>query len=84
MDSAVTQNDWGQPPVNVKKRRSRVRLDSVGDARREAARIYRKAVSGDIDVADASKLANILALIGRMIETSDLESRLSALEAGER
>ncbi len=63
------------------KRRIRVRLDTVGDARREVAKLYRMAREGELDISDASKLANILALIARMVEGSDLEARLEALEA---
>ncbi|MBN9889686.1 hypothetical protein [Salipiger abyssi] len=62
----------------------RVKLDSVTDARKEMAKLYREARAGKIDVQDASRLANILMLIGRMIEGSDFERRLEALEAGER
>jgi len=63
------------------KRRIRVRLDTVADARREVAKLYRMAREGEIEISDASKLANILALIARMVEGSDLEARLEALEA---
>lgn len=62
----------------------RVKLDRVTDARKEMAKLYREARAGKIDVQDASRLANILMLIGRMIEGSDFERRLEALEAGER
>jgi hypothetical protein len=43
-------------------------------------RIYREARDGKRDVGDASKLAHILALIGRILEGSDLEKRIAALE----
>lgn len=68
----------------VKPRRCRVRLDTVGDARREAARVYRKAICGELKVEDASRLVNILAIIGRMVEQGEFERRLEALEAGGR
>tara|TARA_R110002072_G_scaffold301401_1_gene481065 strand:- start:1494 stop:1679 length:186 start_codon:yes stop_codon:yes gene_type:complete len=61
-----------------------VKLDTVQDARKEMSKLYREARAGKIDVQDASRLSNILMLIGRMIEGSDLERRLEALEAGER
>lgn len=63
------------------KRRIRARLDTVSDARREVAKLYRMAREGEIEISDASKLANILALLARMVEGSDLEARLEALEA---
>jgi hypothetical protein len=58
----------------------RARLDTMARVRRELARVYREARAGGLDVADASKLANILQIMGRMIETSEVETRLDALE----
>jgi len=58
----------------------RARLDTMARVRRELARVYREARAGGLDVADASKLANILQIMGRMIETTDVETRLDALE----
>src|SRR3954447_13193089 len=58
----------------------RARLDTMVRVRRELARVYREARVGAIDVADASKLANILQIMGRMIETSEVEARLDVLE----
>lgn len=81
MNTPATAATWGTPPV--KTRRSRVRLDSVSDTRREAARVYRKAVSGDLKVEDASRLVNMLSIIGRMVSDGDFEKRLEALERGE-
>lgn len=61
-------------------RRYRAKIDNVGNVSRELARIYREARSGMIPVEHASKYANILAIIARILETSDLEKRLEALE----
>jgi hypothetical protein len=57
------------------------RLDSIRNVRREAAVIYRAARSGDLDVAEASKLVNILSIIGRLIQGDELEKRIEALES---
>ena len=57
-----------------------MKLDTVLRVRRELARVYREARVGALDVAEASKLANILQIMGRMIETSEVEARLDALE----
>lgn len=86
MENAAPTAAWGNTPhpQEGKVRRVRVKLDSVTDARKEMAKLYREARAGKIDVQDASRLANILMLIGRMIEGSDFERRLEALEAGER
>lgn len=62
------------------RRRYRCRLQSVGDVNRELAKIYREARSEIINVSDASKLANILSTIGRIMADSDLEARIEALE----
>ena len=56
------------------------RLDSITGVRRELARLYREARANSMDVSDASKLANILQILGRMIEGADLERRLGELE----
>jgi len=56
------------------------RLDSAIRVRRELARLYGEARSGALAVGDASKLANVLQILGRMIETGDLEVRLDELE----
>ena len=61
--------------------RQRTRLDSMQRVRRELTRIYLDARDGERDVSDASKLGNLLALLGQsLIEGGDLERRLEALE----
>jgi hypothetical protein len=47
----------------------------------QLGRLYREARSGTIKVEDASRLANILAILGRMIGDTDLEARVVELEA---
>lgn len=61
--------------------RLRLPLRSAQDVRRELAKIYRDGKSGRRDVSDVSKLANILQILGRMIETGDWEARIEKLEA---
>jgi hypothetical protein len=58
----------------------RLRLDSVNRVRRELTRLYLQGREGHRDVAEVSRLANVLALIGRLLEGSELERRLEALE----
>ena len=55
-------------------------LDTAGDVRREAARLYRAARRGDVDPKDASKLSCLLSLILRSLEVCDFERRLEKLE----
>lgn len=64
----------GTPPL------PRLKLDSLQRVRLEMAQIYVEAKHGRRDVQDASRLANILALIGRLLEGGELESRLNQLE----
>jgi hypothetical protein len=61
-------------------RRLRLPLRTIGDVQTEMARLYRSAKGGAVPVGDASKLANILALLGRLIEGADLEERIRRLE----
>ena len=63
------------------KRRDRRPLDTAERVRVELARLYREARAGAVEVGDASKLANMLHILARLIETSDLEKRLEKLEA---
>lgn len=63
--------------------RMRLKLKTIDDVRAEMARLYREGKAGLRDVADVSRLANVLALLGRLIEGSDLEKRLSAIEESE-
>ena len=51
-------------------RRLRLPLRTLDDVQAEMARLYRQAKAGRLPVADASRLANILALLGRLIEVS--------------
>jgi hypothetical protein len=58
-------------------------LKNIGDVKREMARLYWSAKNSNIVISDASKLANILSLMGRMIADSDLEDRITAIEAAQ-
>jgi hypothetical protein len=74
-EASFGANEFGADPP------SRVKLDTMLRVRRELTRVYREARVGKLDVANASKLANILQIMGRMIESSDIEARLAVLEA---
>jgi hypothetical protein len=69
-------------PPAARRKGFRAKLQSVNDVQAQLARLYREARSGSIRVEDASRLANILAILGRMIGDSDLEARIAALETG--
>jgi hypothetical protein len=44
------------------------------------ARVYRDVRTGRIQTADGTKLAYVLAQLGKLIETGELEKRLEAIE----
>lgn len=56
------------------------RLDRASDIRTELARLYRAGRRGDVLPADAARLGYLLNLLAKMIELSDIEARITALE----
>lgn len=73
--SRTVSTDAPAPPSRL-----RLKLATADDVRRELGRLYREGKSAQRDVADVSRLANVLQILGRLIETSDLELRLDKLE----
>lgn len=82
---AVVHDPQGQAPGGFlddhTPRRSRATLRTLDDVAVELARLYRRAERGQIHTADASRLAYILTSLGRVLEASVIEARLTALEA---
>lgn len=66
------------PPIPPAK----VRLYTLDDVRLELGRVYRDTRGGNLDPADATKLAYILGQIARIFQAVELERRIAALEAG--
>jgi hypothetical protein len=60
----------------------RLPLNSLEDVRREMARLYRAARGGQLDTRDASRMGYMLAELAKMIQASEVEARIAALEAG--
>jgi hypothetical protein len=60
--------------------RYRAKLDTVGDIKREVAKLYRESRSGLMDVNDLSKYSYVLNSLAKIIETSELECRLEYME----
>ena len=58
----------------------KIKLNELEDVRREMARIYREARGGVIDSSEAGRLAYILTGIGKLIEATEIEKRLSQME----
>lgn len=63
-----------------KGQRYRCKLNTLQDVKREMAKVYREARSGSLDVQDSTKLVWMLQAVGKVIEGSDLEKRIEALE----
>jgi hypothetical protein len=94
-DRQANVGKWGlaapHPPIAGKgpkadnPRRSyrspRAKLNTVGDVSHELGRLYREARAGKLDVSECSKLANVLSIAARIISDSELEARITALEA---
>lgn len=64
--------------------RLRLPLKTLDDVKAELARLYREGKAGRRDVAEVSKLANVLSILGRLIEGVELAARIEALEGKER
>lgn len=60
--------------------RLRLPLKSMDDVKAELARLYREGKAGRRSVTDVSKLANVLGILGRLIEGVDLAARIEAME----
>jgi hypothetical protein len=76
----IDDDDLAPPTPARASAEPRLRLDSLQRVRREMARLYVEGKRGKRDVSDVSKLAHVLALIGRIVEGSELERRLEELE----
>jgi hypothetical protein len=57
------------------------RFNSGQDCRRYLASVINRVEAGELDPAKAGRLAYITNILVRIIETSDIEDRLEALEA---
>jgi hypothetical protein len=72
----TSTSDGADPPARL-----RLKLNTMDDVKRELARLYREGKAGSRDVVDVSRLANVLSIMGRLIEGSEFEARLAALES---
>jgi hypothetical protein len=59
---------------------SKIKLNELEDVRREMASVYREARAGRMDASEAGRLAYILIGIGKLIEATEIEKRLSQVE----
>jgi hypothetical protein len=67
-----TSEDRGPPRIGA--------LDTLGQVRAEAAKLYRAGRRGEVPAPDAGRLATVLALVAKLIEGGELEARMTRLE----
>ncbi len=58
----------------------RIDLKTIDDVRIEMARVYRDMRAGRIETQEGTRFTYVLAQIGKLIESADLEKRLEAIE----
>ena len=55
-------------------------LETLTDVRREMARVYRQMRHGRIDTQDATRMTYVLTQIAKIIQVSELDARIEAVE----
>ena len=58
----------------------RIDLKTIDDVRVEMARVYRDMRAARIDTQEGTRLCYVLAQLGKLIESGEIEQRLEALE----
>jgi hypothetical protein len=66
--------------ITANPARSRLRLGSIREVRRELQKVYGDAKAGRISTQDGSRLVFMLQSLAGMIRDSDLEERIKKLE----
>lgn len=84
MNDTMTEEQTPAGPTGetTPPRRLRLKLKTMCDIKAELARLYRDGKAGRRDIVDVSKLANVLSIIGRLIEGVELARRVELLEEG--
>lgn len=75
-NTTTSKQSQSTPPVKPRK----FVLTKVSHVRAELGKLYSEARNKQIDVSDASKLANMLGILHRIIADSDLEERIAEIE----
>jgi hypothetical protein len=58
-----------------------IHLKTLDQVRLEMSKVYRDSRQGRLDVSEGAKLVFMLSQVGKMIELSEIENRITALEA---
>jgi hypothetical protein len=74
-ETCVDPGESREPPSRL-----RLPLKTMDDVHAELARLYREGKAGRRPIADVSRLANVLGILGRLIEGVDHDARVQALE----
>jgi hypothetical protein len=80
-DAPYLANEVPLPPGWVRAPQRVKRISDLGGVLREINSIYGAARRGMIPATDASRLANVVDIARRSLESGDLERRLKQLEA---
>ena len=77
-------DNWG-PPISAvsdasPRRPVRLKLETARDLHKALARLIRASLGGVIDTADLGRYANAIAVLARIVNDSEFESRLDKLE----
>lgn len=72
----------GELVLSPPSSRPKIDLRDAHSIRRELGAVYRDMRAGRIQSQDGTRLAYVLDLLRRAVETSDLQERLEALENG--
>lgn len=87
---AITSNGTARGPTTIdgstlrilpSPRRRKAQLTNFEGVRDEMARVYREMESGKRDSQDGSRLVYVLTQIAKVLEFTEIERRLTALEA---
>src|SRR3954454_21549156 len=70
-------------PTPPKAVSPRLRLSTIGDCKREIAKLYREVRRGETSSTEAGKLVWMLNTLANLIADHDIEQRLAALEERE-
>jgi len=70
----------GTPPRPPAPRGARAALSKMHHVRTELAAVYREARGGKLDTQEATRLTYMLQVLARIIEVSEIEMRIRAVE----
>lgn len=80
MREPVTMDGTGRVLSPTPRRPKHIRLRTVADCHREAAKVYRDMRAGTIEPQEGTRLVYVLSQISGMITAGELEARIAALE----